>query len=399
MRRSRGDVKLLLLGQERSSWRTVIYFNVVHSLKHILTTLEAWDDSFEDDPRAPPQPTGYYDSPPRPPRPRSPQCQEPLHEPKVPPSGTETTASRLCALGFRLCSLPTRPLRTASAEASLSRLRKGGVFVRSGWQARTIDKALGKNAMRKASSESRGREGYIPDDDGDILLQDVARMLSALKDDVRELWAHPTVKGLIMKRKLKLDEWSEFFLKDITRIAAPEYIPTTDDILHARIQTMGVAEHIFDVELHGKSVTWHLFDVGGARGQRHSWIPYFDTANAIIFVAPVSAFDQNDDSLQLFTHVHLVLFLNKTDLLKAKIDSGLRVQKYITSFGDRTNDYETVVQYFRAHFLQVHRRNNENRRVLYTHFTSVVDTKTTQRIIGNVRDSIFRGYLQSAALV
>ena len=97
------------------------------------------------------------------------------------------------------------------------------------------------------------------------------------------------------------------------------------------------------------------------------------------------------------------------------------------------------MQYFRAHFLQVHRRNNENRRVLYTHFTSVVvrpcslkkalyhveflfdvqDTKTTQRIIGNgwftvsfvgrnylmirlniiVRDSIFRGYLQSAALV
>lgn len=90
----------------------------------------------------------------------------------------------------------------------------------------------------------------------------------------------------------------------------------------------------------------------------------------------------------------------------------------IVSFADRTNDYETAVQYFRAHFLQVHRRNNESRRVLYTHLTSVVDTKTTQSIIGNsassflrsatpcslkslnpVRDSIFRGYLQSAALV
>lgn len=66
----------------------------------------------------------------------------------------------------------------------------------------------------------------------------------------------------------------------------------SDDILHARIQTMGVAEHIFDVNIHGKLVTWHLFDVGGARGQRHSWVPYFDDANAIIFVAPVSAFDQ-----------------------------------------------------------------------------------------------------------
>jgi hypothetical protein len=55
---------------------------------------------------------------------------------------------------------------------------------------------------------------------------------------------------------------------------------------------MGVSEHLFEVPLHGKSVVWHLYDVGGARGQRHSWVPYFDEANAIIFVAPISAFDQ-----------------------------------------------------------------------------------------------------------
>lgn len=66
---------------------------------------------------------------------------------------------------------------------------------------------------------------------------------------------------------------------------------------------MGVAEHTFDVNLHGKSVTWHLFDVGGARGQRHTWVPYFDDANAIIFVAPVSAFDQVRTSHALATLV------------------------------------------------------------------------------------------------
>ncbi|KAJ7721152.1 guanine nucleotide binding protein, alpha subunit [Mycena metata] len=372
LRRSRGDVKFLALTlassgerkstlqkqfqlmykpnsieQERASWRTVIYFNVVHSLKHILTALEAWDDAFEDEPRA--QPTGYYEQH------SSSSSQSSQGVPPLPngmpgvPSRSESPAysgrnSRIVALRNRLSPLLATDAPLAdrlSGGISVSGSGKGGVFVRS------------------------------------------RRMLSALKDDVRELWAHPTVKGLIMKRKLKLDEWSEFFLKDITRIAASDYIPTT-------------AEHIFDVDLHGKSVTWHLFD-------RHSWIPYFDTANAIIFVAPYLEEDPRtnriDDSLQLFTNVHLVLFLNKTDLLKAKIDNGLKVQKYITSFGDRANDYETVVQYFRAHFLQVHRRNNENRRVLYTHFTSVVDTKATQRIIGNVRDSIFRGYLQSAALV
>jgi hypothetical protein len=128
-------------------------------------------------------------------------------------------------------------------------------------------------------------------------------------------------------------------------VLSPHRLPI-DDILHARIQTMGVAEHRFEVPLHGRTVTWHLYDVGGARGQRHTWVPYFDEANAIIFVAPISAFDQYleedprtnriDDSLQLFTticsnqllkNLHLVLFLNKTDVLQNKLDNGVRVSK------------------------------------------------------------------------
>jgi guanine nucleotide-binding protein alpha-1 subunit len=42
---------------------------------------------------------------------------------------------------------------------------------------------------------------------------------------------------------------------------------------------MGVTEHTFDVDIPNKpTVTWHIFDVGGARGQRHTWVPYFDDA-------------------------------------------------------------------------------------------------------------------------
>ncbi|TFK36641.1 guanine nucleotide-binding protein [Crucibulum laeve] len=466
MKRKKGDVKLLLLGQaesgkstlqkqfqlmykpnsldqERASWKTVIYFNVVHSLKHILSTLEAWDDQLDDEPSSPEdnpssgnnRGNGIADEP-------SPSSSlqnggtsgsastsgsaeaSGSHLPH--PLGSSTTndgAMQIANLRRRLSPLIAADAQLAdrlSGGITVSGSGKGGVYVRSGWQARTIENALGKIKSRRQSNdiEKKARESISHDAIHDVLVQDVGRMLEVSEQDIKELWSHPTVKGLMARRKLKLDEWSEFFLRHITRVAASDYIPTTDDILHARIQTMGVAEHIFDVNIHGKAVTWHLFDVGGARGQRHSWVPYFDDANAIIFVAPVSAFDQYleedprtnriDDSLQLFTQicsnallksVHLVLFLNKTDLLKSKLAAGLKVRKYITSFGERSNDYETVVQYFRAHFLQVHRRNNENRRVLYTHFTSVVDTKTTQRIIGNVRDSIFRGYLQSAALV
>lgn len=44
----------------------------------------------------------------------------------------------------------------------------------------------------------------------------------------------------------------------------------------------------------------------------------------------------------------------------------------ITSYGNRANDFKSVVDYFRAHFLQVHRKNNEKKRVLYSHLTNAV---------------------------
>lgn len=81
-------------------------------------------------------------------------------------------------------------------------------------------------------------------------------------------------------------------MDSIDRVSATDYKPSTDDILRSRLQTMGIASHEFMMQVSGKSVLWHLYDVGGARGQRHKWVPYFDDANAIIFLAPVSAFDQ-----------------------------------------------------------------------------------------------------------
>ncbi|KAH8831637.1 guanine nucleotide binding protein, alpha subunit [Flagelloscypha sp. PMI_526] len=438
LKRAKGDVKLLLLGQaesgkstlqkqfqimykpksldmERASWRAVIYFNIVHSVKHILTTLAARNDQLEDNDAI----TGddssssrrrYANGSTSPHQSSPPQS---LHSANDAHGGIPIShlRKRLNALVNTDDVLADR----LSGGVTVAGSGKGGVYVRSGWQAKTIENAINRARGKHGDNSKIVLDPHV---ETDPMVQTVGKMLGDVHEEIQMLWSHPIVRGLIKRRKLKLDEWAEFFFRNIIRIVETGYIPTIDDILHARIQTMGVAEHVFDVNIHGKAVAWHLFDVGGARGQRHSWVPFFDDANAIIFVAPVSAFDQYleedprtnriDDSLQLFTqicsntllkNVHLVLFLNKTDLLRMKLERGLIVRKYITSFGDRSNDYETVVQYFRAHFLQVHRRNNENRRVLYTHFTNVTDTKATQRIIGNVRDSIFRGYLQSAALV
>jgi hypothetical protein len=207
------------------------------------------------------------------------------------------------------------------------------------------------------------------------------------------------------------------FLDEIHRIAEPDYLPTTDDILHVRLQTLGVTEHAFDINHAGIHYTWILYDVGGARGQRHAWVPFFDDAAAIIFLAPISAFDQYleedprtnriDDSLQLFTSIcsnkllrkaSMVLMLNKIDLLKKKLQSGVLVKKYITSYGERENRYEDVAEYFRAHFAQVHKRRGVQKQELYIHFTSMLDIRATQKIIVDLNEVVIKSYLDHSAL-
>ena len=37
-----------------------------------------------------------------------------------------------------------------------------------------------------------------------------------------------------------------------------------DDILHVRLQTLGVTEHSFDINFAGTHYSWLLYDVGGA---------------------------------------------------------------------------------------------------------------------------------------
>lgn len=47
-------------------------------------------------------------------------------------------------------------------------------------------------------------------------------------------------------------------------------------------------------------------------------------------------------SNKLLANVDLVLFLNKCDLLERKLDAGVRLAKYVKSYGDRSNDLETA---------------------------------------------------------
>lgn len=44
----------------------------------------------------------------------------------------------------------------------------------------------------------------------------------------------------------------------------------------------------------------------------------------------------------LLNKTNLILFLNKCDIMKEKLASGVRFGRFITSYGDRLNDFEAT---------------------------------------------------------
>ena len=49
-------------------------------------------------------------------------------------------------------------------------------------------------------------------------------------------------------------------------------------------------------------------------------------------------------SSKLLVNTIMILLLNKCDLLERKLENGVKVREYITDFGDRPNDVQTVIK-------------------------------------------------------
>ncbi|ELU44948.1 G-alpha domain-containing protein [Rhizoctonia solani AG-1 IA] len=202
---------------------------------------------------------------------------------------------------------------------------------------------------------------------------DPGRLLVAFHEDLVEFCQTKSVWEMLKRKKIRVEN-----MNDIDRITKPRYIPT-------------------DV------------DVGGARYQRAAWAPHFDDVNCIIFLAPISAFDQVlaedptvnrlEDSLAMWRDLcknkilagaSIVLFLNKCDLLQAKLEAGVQLNQFLTSYGDRPNDY--------SKFDKIKREHCPDSQV-FTHFITATDTRTTSIAINAVRDKIMRENLQNIGFV
>ena len=138
-------------------------------------------------------------------------------------------------------------------------------------------------------------------------------------------------------------------------------------------------------------------------------------------------------SNKLLAKVDLVLFLNKCDILASKLRSGIRLSKYVRSFGERPNDSETAEKCmlfilsvvksltadyrdsdFRSKFNAIHREHSPIPRKFYGFCTSVTvscfvnqrvfpsthellqDTTTTMGILASGKEGTFNHFQMSS---
>lgn len=101
------------------------------------------------------------------------------------------------------------------------------------------------------------------------------------------------------------------FLQDIYRIRSLGYHPTNDDILRTYVKTLGIAKTSFgpdsspDYMLGDRSL--HVFDVGGARGERKKWVHAFQNASVVLFIAPLTGYDElllEDETVVSYHSIH-----------------------------------------------------------------------------------------------
>ncbi|KAG2367170.1 guanine nucleotide binding protein, alpha subunit [Suillus spraguei] len=374
---------------ERASWRAVIQLNVVQSIHAILDLMSRAHSSAH-----------------------NPSSQQPSKEyPPLSPDHLKLKM-RLAPLLQVEAALMKKLLPNGYVQPSNladSTLRQEiSVNSSAGWK-NTFNRLMGRNSCDSADLI----DWSDPDDPGVVL--------NACAEDMKHLWTDPTIQKLMEVEKMRPEEMAGFFLDALDRVTSPRYIPTDDDVLRARLKTLGVSEHRFNMKTgpmgSPMSHDWRVFDVGGQRSLRAAWVPYFDDMNAIIFLAPISCFDQvlqEDPSVNrladsfllwkaivsnpLLKKTELILFLNKCDILRAKLASGIRLADYIVSYGSRPNDFESASQYLKKKFAGLLKEHSPER-LYYFHLTSVTDTKSTTYILENVQDVLVRDNLRRSALV
>ncbi|XP_029293938.1 guanine nucleotide-binding protein G(o) subunit alpha-like [Cottoperca gobio] len=228
-----------------------------------------------------------------------------------------------------------------------------------------------------------------------------------------ELWADQGVRAATARGyEFELNDSALYFFENMSRIIAPQYVPTETDVLRVRVRTCGIIETQFQLN----EMIFRLYDVGGQRSERRKWLGCFDSIQAVVFVVALSSYDmtQTEDpsgnrlqeSLELFSSIctntvfrstSLILFMNKTDLFRDKIlHSGRHLRLYLSSYKGADGDVDAAAHHITALFSSC---NSSPDKPVYHHFTTATDTTNVQLVFHMVIDQVMKVNLAAVQML
>uniref|UniRef100_A0A3Q3WHR0 Guanine nucleotide-binding protein subunit alpha n=1 Tax=Mola mola TaxID=94237 RepID=A0A3Q3WHR0_MOLML len=228
---------------------------------------------------------------------------------------------------------------------------------------------------------------------------------------IQSLWNDAGIQDCYNRRReYQLSDSTKYYLSELDRIVRPLYVPDLQDILRVRVPTTGIIEYPFDME----NVIFRMVDVGGQRSERRKWIHCFENVTSIIFLVALSEYDQvlaecdnenrMEESKALFKTIitypwfqrsSVILFLNKTDILKEKIMYS-HLNTYFPEFTGPQQDPAAAQKFI----LRMYQEQNPDKdKTLYAHFTCATDTENIRFVFVAVKDTILRHNLKEFNLV
>jgi len=260
------------------------------------------------------------------------------------------------------------------------------------------------------------------------------------------LWSDSGIQDCLTRaHEFPIIDSTKYFFSKIEEVKQPTYIPSDDDILHSRKRTSEISKIEFSISIAkqygGGTKRFWMFDVGGQRGERKKWIQVFEGITAILFLVSCNNFDAHiredletnaiAESLDLFEKIWLsrflksagiILFLNKQDLLKKKVESGISIGTYFEDYNNYqinlkkdkhmnpNDEFDRTRCYIKDKFLEITKKqtidNNsvsyeleQKERTCYWHFTTATDTENIRRVFEDVHSMVIRKHLESISIL
>lgn len=249
--------------------------------------------------------------------------------------------------------------------------------------------------------------------DQEVADQDAFNLILALPEGIpvdpivgnaiKVLWNDPAIQKVWDRRsEFQVMDSMRYFLNNIDRIMADDYLATPEDFLYTRVRTTNVISA--DYELNGVKFQW--FDVGGQRSQRRKWIHCFSDVTSVVYVAALSEYDQvlfehtstnrmmealnlfeDISNLKYFEQSSIIVFLNKHDLFVQKLKIKPLNQIDLWSDYDKgRHDVKAAEEYFKNKFLE---RCPKNRDV-YFHITTATSTTNIKFVFEACQETILK---------